>query len=226
MEKWRLNQTALARELMVNPSYISRVLKGERVNLSERVLERLETIERRGPISKLPESQISSFQAKPSECGPRHLLAKARQLSGFTQAQLAKKIGYEIGVLQAIEDGSARISEKMAEAICREIPDLDLDQLLRGSDSPPTLAKDGSLFRTVGQKPNITLPDGMTARVIPLISWAQAGTMASFWDDDYQYEGIVAFDVTDRQAFAVALRGESMQPQYQEGDIAILCPNA
>lgn len=78
----------------------------------------------------------------------------------------------------------------------------------------------------MGQKANITLPEGMTARYVPLISWAQAGTMQSFSDETYQYEGYLAFNVTDRKSIAVTVRGDSMMPQYGEGDVVILYPSS
>jgi SOS-response transcriptional repressor LexA len=82
-------------------------------------------------------------------------------------------------------------------------------------------------YGVVGQKPPaIDLPDGVTARYVPLISWAQAGTMASFSDEAYQYEAHLAFNVTDRRAIAVQIRGDSMRPPYDEGDIVILYPSS
>ena len=35
----------------------------------------------------------------------------------------------------------------------------------------------------------------------------------------------VPSDVTDEHAFAVRLRGDSMEPKFSEGDLAILLPN-
>lgn len=156
---------------------------------------------------------------------PRTLIKIARERAGLSQAELARKIGYEIGVVQAVEDSGARITEKMVDAICKVLP-LEKEDLLAGSDHPPITSEEPGLWRTVGQKPNVMLPKGMTARVIPLVSWAQAGTLACFWDEAYQYEGIVAFDVTDRKAIAVTIRGDSMRPQYDEGDVVILTPSS
>lgn len=55
MTQWHLTQTSLARELGIDPSYISKILKGERSNIKPWVLERLEVIERVGP--SMTESQ-------------------------------------------------------------------------------------------------------------------------------------------------------------------------
>src|ERR1700722_16461741 len=68
--------------------------------------------------------------------GARSKLKIARDRAGFTQAQFAKKIGYQIGVLQSIEDGSGRASEKMIDAILKVLPTLEKSDLAEGSDSP------------------------------------------------------------------------------------------
>lgn len=49
--------------------------------------------------------------------------------------------------------------------------------------------------------------------------------MKSFSDEGYQYEGHIAFNVSDRKAIAVQIRGDSMSPQFGEGDVAILYPS-
>jgi SOS-response transcriptional repressor LexA len=56
-----------------------------------------------------------------------------------------------------------------------------------------------------------------------LLSWAQAGT-AKAWDDVFEHEGFVAFNVKDPKAIAIQTRGDSMEPQYREGTIAIVYP--
>lgn len=154
--------------------------------------------------------------------GARGKLKAAREMAGLTQAELAKKIGYAIGVLQAVEDGSARASEKMIEKLCEVLPEISKGDLMDGSDHPPIIADQTG---TLGQKPKIVMPPGMTARYVPLISWAQAGSMTSFDDEAYEYEGYLAFNVKDAKAIAVSIRGDSMAPQYTAGDVAILYPS-
>jgi SOS-response transcriptional repressor LexA len=61
-------------------------------------------------------------------------------------------------------------------------------------------------------------------RNIPLLSWAQAGQATdigqmSDWDE------VVPGDVADERAFGVRLRGDSMEPRFSDGDIAILLPS-
>lgn len=154
--------------------------------------------------------------------GARALLRSARESAGLSVADLAKKIGREIGYIQALEAGNARLTESTADLLCNALPGLDKDELMAGSDLPPVIgSKDG----TYGLKPDIELEKGLEAKYVPLISWTQAGTMASFDDEAYQYEGHIAFNVTDRKAIALKVRGDSMTPEIREGDVVILYPS-
>lgn len=65
---------------------------------------------------------------------------------------------------------------------------------------------------------------GRDLRNVPVLSWAQAGQATEFeqmseWDD------VVPTDVADKRAFGVRLRGDSMEPKYSDGDVAILLPS-
>jgi len=156
--------------------------------------------------------------------GARTKLKVARERSSYTQAQFAKKIGYQLSVLQAVEDGSARASEKMIEAICRILPNITKADLTEGSDSPPILSESG-VIGTFGSKPNIRLPAGVKSRYVPHLSWAQAGKLdAGYVDEAYDYSGVLAIDINDARAFGVQIRGNSMEPRIAEGDNAIVCP--
>lgn len=203
--KCSLTQSELASLLGVSSNYVQ-MLEGGR------------EVDENSSLAKL----FNLLEGREGSGGPRGNLKEARIRAGLTQAQLAKKIGYQIGVLQAVEDGTARASEKMIEKIVEVLPELSKDSLMGGSDSPVVLSTEVSTF---GKKPDIILPPGMTARYVPLISWAQAGTMTSYDDEVYEHEGQLAFDVTDPKAFAVKLRGDSMSPQYAEGDTVILYPS-
>jgi SOS-response transcriptional repressor LexA len=90
-----------------------------------------------------------------------------------------------------------------------------------GGSDYPHLAGAGHTF---GAQPKIATEPGVIARVIPLLSWAQAGTTQA-WDDVYEHEGFVGFNVRDPKAVAVQIRGDSMAPQYPQGTIAIVYPS-
>ncbi len=156
---------------------------------------------------------------------PVSTLRNAREQSRLSIVQAARKLGIDVGVYQAIEGGSGHASERIIDKMCRLWPQLDRDALMSGSEHPGRVIDPTGRHGMMGQRPSIEVPDGMTARYVPLISWAQAGTLASFTDDAYQHEAHLAFNVTDRRAIAVEIRGDSMAPQYTEGDIVILYPS-
>lgn len=200
-----LTQTQLASMLGVSGNYVG-MLEGGRPMDEDSTLAKL----------------FARYEVGEGAPGARGRLKAAREQAGLTQADLAKKIGYQLGVIQAVEDGNARASENMIEKICAVLPGISKPDLMGGSDHP---ANFGESIGTYGQKPRIDLPPGMTARYVPLISWAQAGTMASFDDTSYQYDAAIAFNVKDPRAIAVQIRGDSMSPQYGEGDVVILYPS-
>ncbi|HEX8310118.1 MAG TPA: S24 family peptidase [Chthoniobacteraceae bacterium] len=170
------------------------------------------------------ETELARMNAAASDNSPRAILKRARETAALSLTQLAHRIGREAGYLRALEDGSARISEATVELLCRELPALDKEALMSGSDQPALVREDGS-EGTYGATPNLILPAGTKARYLPLLSWAQAGALgAGHVDDAYDYTGVLAFDVSDRKAFALEIRGDSMSPGINEGDRVIVCP--
>ena len=63
-----------------------------------------------------------------------------------------------------------------------------------------------------------TAPD-----IIPLLSWVQAGTKEA-WDRLYEHNDFTGFNLHDPKAVALQIRGDSMEPQFQQGTIAIVYP--
>lgn len=156
--------------------------------------------------------------------GPRGQLRSAMLRMGLSPAQLAKKIGYQIGVVQAVVENGARISEAMAEKIVAVLPELDMETLLGGSDTPTVMDEDGR-YGTVGSKPTMQSLDGGRVRLIPLIAMTQAGPSINFEDEIFQHDAVAVVDVKDPKAFALTVRGNSMEPEIKEGDVAVVCPS-
>jgi SOS-response transcriptional repressor LexA len=61
-------------------------------------------------------------------------------------------------------------------------------------------------------------------RNLPVLSWAQAGEVTGCHEITRKWDEVVPSDVADERAFGVRLRGDSMEPKYADGDIAILLP--
>lgn len=154
---------------------------------------------------------------------PLDTMRAARLKAGLTFGQLAKITRYRSDVLQAIEEGRGKASERMIEAVCGA---LGLEKSLLMGDQ---IAEANGVSGTYGAKPDVvTVGDVGPPRYVPLISMAQAGTMgpAAFTDGAYQYDGTLMFDVRDNRAFGVRISGDSMAPVYSAGDIAVVYPSS
>src|SRR5580692_8709507 len=123
-------------------------------------------------------------------------LAKIRGQLGLTQDQFAKRLGISRQHLSKLENSSKPLSQKMARRLAEVSRQAGIPQL-------------GSL---IGVRP------------IPIRSWAQAGTGADFGELPLDWEKRVATDCPDEQAFAVEIQGDSMEPKFFPGDIAVLMP--
>jgi SOS-response transcriptional repressor LexA len=63
------------------------------------------------------------------------------------------------------------------------------------------------------------------ARQVPIVSWAQAGKLVAYTELDDSWLEFTATNCRDENCFAVIISGDSMEPKYSAGDIAILVPN-
>jgi SOS-response transcriptional repressor LexA len=219
-----LTLLAFAEVMTYDRNYIAAVEKGVRTP-GPRFVRRLEELER-----ELEKNQDEARIVGTGDPGfamggsPRNRLKRARVAAGMSVADLAKAIGYQIGVLQAVEDGTARASERMIEAITKVLPTLAKEDLMDGSDYPLLMRDDGRVA-TFGSKPTVALPPGIRGRYVPLLSWAQAGALdAGHVDEAYDYQAILALNITDPKAFALEIRGNSMAPELNEGDHAVVVP--
>jgi SOS-response transcriptional repressor LexA len=82
------------------------------------------------------------------------------------------------------------------------------------------LLEKGSSIKT---SPNVVA--GYNLRPLPVLSWAQAGEATEYGEIPTDWEERVPSDVADEKAFGVRLRGDSMEPRFSDGDIAILLPS-
>ncbi len=212
-----LSQEDFAKQLGVSRNYVSMMENGREP--SRALLTMIELLEKEHlqPAPKTPQSAKS----KTPYTGARSLLKIAREKKGLTQAQLAKAVGYSIGVYQDIEDGRSSMSRKMAERVAKAL-DCDLADLLDGSDHPPG---NGTHYGTFGETPPVEVPPGMKVKYVPLLSMAQCGTMGAYDDTAYTHDGFIAFNSEDPKAFALKLAGESMTPVFSPGDVAIIYPS-
>lgn len=63
------------------------------------------------------------------------------------------------------------------------------------------------------------------ARQVPIVSWAQAGDLVAYADLDDSWHEFIPTNCPDENCFAVTISGDSMEPHFSAGDIAVLMPN-
>jgi DNA-binding XRE family transcriptional regulator len=240
-ERLRLTQAAMGERLGVSGRYIGMIEGGEKqVEPSSSLAKLFDLMDANfvqpgklpiesvitGPAAKLPiESVITGRFEEPAAHygGGRAKLKAARIAAGLNQAQLAKAVGYSVATYQEIEEGRSQMGEKMAAKVARVLG-VDVEDLTNGSDHPPERGATNGTFGTV---PEIRMGPGMEgvrAKMVPLLSLAQCGAMMAYDDSAYDHGGFVCYDPQDPKAFAVRLAGDSMQPRFEAGDVAVIYP--
>jgi len=72
-----------------------------------------------------------------------------------------------------------------------------------------------------------SMPLEKEERLIPIISWVQAGSWHEVWDAFLpgQADEWISTDLVGENMFALIVKGDSMEPEFREGDIIIVNPN-
>lgn len=206
-----LSQQKLAEQLGVTRNWVN-MLEGD----PDRVVSRAFLV-------RLQDLEEQANRAEVLGSDPRKVMKLAREKKGLTIRELARETGYSVGVLQALEEGHGRGSERQIEKIA-DVLGIPVSALMQGAE--PKIISETGLTGTMGARPNLVAGPGVKdIRYVPHISFAQAGAMKSWEDAGYAYEGHVAFDSKDPKAFAVTVRGDSMLPIISEGDVIIAYPS-
>ncbi|WP_235961408.1 XRE family transcriptional regulator [Spirabiliibacterium mucosae] len=71
------------------------------------------------------------------------------------------------------------------------------------------------------------IPASLGSTKVPIISYVQAGNMESIFDlgDADGYECILTDQDLSENSFALRIKGDSMEPEFKEGDVIIIDPN-
>jgi SOS-response transcriptional repressor LexA len=121
-----------------------------------------------------------------------------------------------------------RVSQNLTQAEAAKILDIDrsyLSQVERGRNPGNALRTRFYLIeKSSSIKPNGNAAPAYGLRNLPVLSWAQAGEATAFEEIPRDWDEVVPSDVPDERAFAVRLRGDSMEPKFSDGDIAVLLP--
>ena len=130
---------------------------------------------------------------------------------GLTQQALADLTGFSLSAIGNWESGQnfpspaklGRLAEKLGVSI---------DYLMGHNEA-------------VGPVERECVAANSMARQVPIVSWAQAGELVAYADLDASWHEFTATACRDENCFAVTIAGDSMEPKYSAGDVAILMPN-
>jgi len=121
-----------------------------------------------------------------------------------------------------------RVRQKFTQAEAAGQLDIDrsyLSQVERGRKPGNALRTRFLLIeKSASVKVNGNIVSAFGLRNLPVLSWAQAGTVVNFSEMPRDLDEMVPSDVSDELAFGVRLRGDSMEPKFCDGDIAIVLP--
>jgi len=124
-----------------------------------------------------------------------------RASQNFTQAEAARELGIDRSYLSQLERGKNPGTSLRTRFLILE----------------KSLAVNGKGF---------SANSAYGLRRLPVLSWAQAERTTDSREIPTDWEEMVPSDITDERAFGVRLRGDSMEPRFSDGDIAILLPGS
>lgn len=136
---------------------------------------------------------------------------------GLTQQGLAELTGFSLSAIGNWESCQNVPSPTKLGLLAQKLG-VTIDYLLGHEDGPAT--------RTQEPVPPVANRQTKTEiREVPIVSWAQAGDLVAYADLDAAWHDFTATTCRDEDCFAVTIAGDSMEPKYSAGDIAILMPN-
>lgn len=137
----------------------------------------------------------------------------ARTRLGLTQRGLADLTGFSLSAIGNWESGQNMPSPTKLGALARKL-EVTIDFLL-GNEEASVSRSDARIVQ--GPASGI--------RQVPIVAWAHAGGLKAYTDLDASWHEFTATTCRDEDCFAVTIEGDSMEPKYSAGDIAILMPN-
>jgi len=138
------------------------------------------------------------------------LIQLALKLAGGDSTRLAERLGIKERTLLRIRSGELPLSPQI-EAHLRT-----LIQIMAPDNGSPQsqnmIAEDSTEYR-------------LPLRRVPVLSWAHAGEAASYEELPQSWQESVPSMCADPKAFGLTVEGDSMQPNYQAGDVVIVMPS-
>ena len=144
-------------------------------------------------------------------------IREARQAKGFDQARLAAKLDIATRTLQRWEKGE------------QEPDGSDIMRIARATGVLPQwlLTGDGGQYAVSGTNIiPLTSPKYRKVNLVtlPLLSSVPGGVPSLIFHPDYVEKYVTVDDVRDEGAFALEVKGNSMAPRIEDGDIIVVSP--
>lgn len=144
-------------------------------------------------------------------------LIGCRNRQGWTQTELANKIGVS---MRTIQNWEANIGEPRGDSIRKlsEVFNVPISYWHDVSDVDDKIIK-----------PNATAPvptEKILPHRVPVVSWAKAGCGGNFHDLANQIDEWLDTDCKDPNSYALIIDGDSMEPQFFTGDRVVFLPNS
>jgi SOS-response transcriptional repressor LexA len=141
------------------------------------------------------------------------VLREFRKAHKLTQVELAGVLDIERTYLARLETGEKVPSARLQHAIKDTLARYEADRRLAAKLAERPMFSDHAL------------PARLKSRDIPVVSWAAAGKATDYQDLATQIDETVGSHVTDPNAFAVIIEGDSMEPEVKAGDRVVVAPN-
>ena len=142
-----------------------------------------------------------------------HALLNAMIKKGFTPQTFAEKIGLNKATVYRLLSGQSGYGYSSLHKIC-EVLDVEPWEIAEGFKPP-----ESHIRKSANKAP---------PKDLPLISWVQAGEFNGITDifqPGDADEWVPRLGIRDPNAFCLRVRGNSMAPKFEEGDIIVVSPN-
>ena len=145
---------------------------------------------------------------------PGEIIRRRREELGWSQAQLGNRVGISQPAIKKIESGDSRHSKFLPKiALVLSIPLADLDASLSGVVLPPAAEAAGGA-RIVGE------------RDFPVHASAEGGPGQIIVSHDaVDFMARPAPLIHVRDSYGLLITGTSMEPEYRQGDTALVNPH-
>lgn len=123
---------------------------------------------------------------------------------GLKRKEFALALGWEYDTLRSYEDARAEPGGDFFQKLVEVYPDVNVTYLITGIES------DSLVYAPVS--------------TVPIVHEVRAGSLIMGFSDEEIIGTTYTTNTTDKNLFALRVKGDSMEPEISEGDIAICAP--